>query len=462
MTRGPKSASFQSFGALRQGRRAWEAASQCHSLTLCAESSVSSTESCLPLLPCRREENDHTIHVAPVMAPPELADDQHVGSIRAVPEEAVLSSHCRGRMGCIHSGARDAGRVLASMRSRWPAWLAIAQLCCVAYILVLTFSPAPLGAVQPGTGFIDPAPRPTVLATDRRAMCNARDFPRVGLCALSAVGHRHSDQVQSSAVLGRTGPPIEIHVKLLNSHEMHAKTGRFVGAAALLHTVAHCIRWALQRNLGRLLLGTTTGVSGLVAIVLLPLISLPMMLPPSVRARVSYEVRKTLHYLFIPFCAALAAPCAYGRDPKWRLHRIRHGVLLGPVGGRLDLLLALADPKGPLSPTSKWFPNGVQMTLPIAADRSEGFVYVCVPWVSKHQWHAFSIFPNPHNRSLGHVHMQACGDWTSAVHRAVQVSTRAAGLGARAVPHPLQEGHLLRQPDSGGFRHRDHAGIVGD
>ena len=356
------------------------------------------------------------------LASPELPDQHVIGTRTAVHAESELSQYRRGRMGCITSGATGAGRIYASVRSKWPAWLAIVQLCCVAYILVLTFSPAPLGAVQPGTGFIDPAPRPTVLAAD------------VAQCAMLAISRASAFALYPPLVIviltkckallswaERT--PIEIYVKLLNSHEMHAKTGRFVGMAALLHTVAHCIRWALQKNLGHLLLGTTTGASGLVAIVLLPLISLPMMLPPSIRTRVSYEIRKTLHYLFIPFCAALAAHAPTSAVPN--------GGFIGYVMG-FCLALWVADStycwlwltRKVSDPHFQVFPNGVQMTLPIAAERSEGFVYVCVPWVSKHQWHAFSIFPNPQDRSLGHVHMQAVGDWTSAVHRAVQVSTR--------------------------------------
>ena len=49
--------------------------------------------------------------------------------------------------------------------------------------------------------------------------------------------------------------------------------------------------------------------------------------------------------------------------------------------------------------------SGVQMTMAVsdsfqATYAQGGFGYVCLPWVSKFQWHAFSLFEHPTVRVL--------------------------------------------------------------
>lgn len=52
-----------------------------------------------------------------------------------------------------------------------------------------------------------------------------------------------------------------------------------------------------------------------------------------------------------------------------------------------------------------------------------GYGYVCLPWVSKYEWHAFSLFEHPTDPNLRQVFMMKTGDWTSDVHRQLQRNT---------------------------------------
>ena len=52
-----------------------------------------------------------------------------------------------------------------------------------------------------------------------------------------------------------------------------------------------------------------------------------------------------------------------------------------------------------------------------------GYVLVCVPWVSRWQWHAFSLFAHPTKPNTSSVFMCKAGDWTTELHRAVQRPT---------------------------------------
>jgi hypothetical protein len=74
-------------------------------------------------------------------------------------------------------------------------------------------------------------------------------------------------------------------------------------------------------------------------------------------------------------------------------------------------------------------PSGVKMTFKVserfqAMGNQGGVCYVCLPWISKHQWHAFSLFENPKNpMAEREIFMQTIGDWTHKVHETVQRET---------------------------------------
>ena len=47
--------------------------------------------------------------------------------------------------------------------------------------------------------------------------------------------------------------------------------------------------------------------------------------------------------------------------------------------------------------------------------KASGFVYLCLPWLNKVEWHAFSLIPHPELPSCSSVCVSALGDWTSQV-----------------------------------------------
>ena len=73
-------------------------------------------------------------------------------------------------------------------------------------------------------------------------------------------------------------------------------------------------------------------------------------------------------------------------------------------------------------------PSGVMMTMDVSPRfRSRyirgGYAYVCVPWVSRNQWHAFSVFEHPSDPARRQVFIQKDGNWTAALHEQLQRST---------------------------------------
>ena len=43
------------------------------------------------------------------------------------------------------------------------------------------------------------------------------------------------------------------------------------------------------------------------------------------------------------------------------------------------------------------------------------YVYVMAPWLSKWQWHAFTVFPEPQKKGHTMLCIGASGDWTQAM-----------------------------------------------
>jgi ferredoxin-NADP reductase len=66
--------------------------------------------------------------------------------------------------------------------------------------------------------------------------------------------------------------------------------------------------------------------------------------------------------------------------------------------------------------------TGTQLTMKVS-DRfvnrlhSGGYVYICFDWLDKHQWHAYSIYENPLDKSERHIFIANNGDWTESVHK---------------------------------------------
>ena len=48
------------------------------------------------------------------------------------------------------------------------------------------------------------------------------------------------------------------------------------------------------------------------------------------------------------------------------------------------------------------------------------YVYVMCPWISKYQWHAFTMFPEPQKENHTMLCIAASGDWTKELHERIK------------------------------------------
>jgi len=65
-----------------------------------------------------------------------------------------------------------------------------------------------------------------------------------------------------------------------------------------------------------------------------------------------------------------------------------------------------------------------------------GYVYICLPWVSLYQWHAFSIVVHPTLPNYSLVCMAAKGDWTKQVHQELSKPSCRPGYVYGPFPSP--------------------------
>jgi len=199
-----------------------------------------------------------------------------------------------------------------------------------------------------------------------------------------------------------------------DAHHLHTFAGTFVACEVVWHSSWHVARWACGGDL-RFLWEHRTGVTGAVALLVTPLIAVPMMFEKA-RKRVPYEYRKTMHYLSVVWGIAVAfhAPatnvfwvvgvcvCLYLGD--WLVGYflcIRYCPTLKMTRlGETAVEVVFQHPKG--------FVN-----------HGGNYVYLCLPWLGKAEWHAFSLYAHPTLENHSSVCVAKLGDWTGALHRAL-------------------------------------------
>ena len=49
-------------------------------------------------------------------------------------------------------------------------------------------------------------------------------------------------------------------------------------------------------------------------------------------------------------------------------------------------------------------------------DNGSGYVYICLPWISKYEWHVFSVYAHPTKPNHSSICMMCIGDWTKTLH----------------------------------------------
>ena len=167
----------------------------------------------------------------------------------------------------------------------------------------------------------------------------------------------------------------------------------------------------------QLLWTSQTGITGLIAIIVTPFIVLPMTVP-YLKKCISFEWRKFLHYLCIVWGVALMfhAPqrifwlvgipvFVYVTDKivegLFRCHLLEsaHFQRLGDT----SCLISFENPPG-------------------FGKQNSAYVYLMLPWLSKYQFHAFTVFPctKPNHSSIC---IHKCGDWTGKLMDAITTPT---------------------------------------
>ena len=80
-------------------------------------------------------------------------------------------------------------------------------------------------------------------------------------------------------------------VNFSDSHKVHSIFGCIVAIETTSHSFFHLLRWARRSNDIQLLWTTNTGITGLIAFSLTPLIALPMAVP-FLKKRMKFELSK--------------------------------------------------------------------------------------------------------------------------------------------------------------------------
>ena len=63
----------------------------------------------------------------------------------------------------------------------------------------------------------------------------------------------------------------------------------------------------------------------------------------------------------------------------------------------------------------------LQFERPANFDRFKAaYIYINVPWISKYEWHAFTVYENPNDPDLMSLCIAKNGDWTNKLHEAVK------------------------------------------
>ncbi|KAL7535065.1 hypothetical protein ACHAXR_006247 [Thalassiosira sp. AJA248-18] len=320
-----------------------------------------------------------------------------------------------------------------------PYWkITVAQLFCVAYILVLTFSDAPVGITDPetkdiidtnsventnnGVIYVNGSYRAVVAIGGYQKICLAISrmsafsmYPMIVVVFITKMKALQSFFAKT---------PLSMYLGVLKEgHDYHIHAGRYIAFDVWLHTLFHLLRWAHQGNI-KLLWTSVVGLTGLITVTSTPLIAFPMMY---YKDKIRYEIRKGLHYLFYVFAIAMC----FHVPPSG----IPNGGFIAPILGTCVVVYTLDAAYVYFFMTEKVettafavLSSGVRISMPVSerfqkhAGRA-GYAYICLPWINDKQWHAFSLFEDPSDPSIQQMFLMKNGDWTNTVHAALSRDT---------------------------------------
>jgi len=207
-----------------------------------------------------------------------------------------------------------------------------------------------------------------------------------------------------------------------DTHKLHAYCGWVMFFDALLHTTAHLIRWGLQGNLYLLASKESrTGITGLIGIITILIVVLPMTV---FKKYMKFEIRKYTHYLFWLLALVLSLHVPIQAFPNGGFCGFVFPILM--LSYAIDAMyVKFLMSERITTPSYKVLKAGVELSMPVSERfqkslKSGGYGYVMLPWISKYQWHAYSLYENPLDPSIRHMFLAKAGDWTSEVHTRIE------------------------------------------
>mmetsp|Transcript_9678 Transcript_9678/g.14942 ORF Transcript_9678/g.14942 Transcript_9678/m.14942 type:complete len:528 (+) Transcript_9678:740-2323(+) len=199
-------------------------------------------------------------------------------------------------------------------------------------------------------------------------------------------------------------------------HKVHKIFGIVVGIETMSHSFFHLLRWGLNNEMS-LLWQTAAGITGFIAAAVTPLICWPMVVP-FLKQHIRFEVRKGLHYLSIVWAIALLFH-APSRIP----------VLIGTASAvyAVDHIFGYVKRNNLIETAyfERYGENGVALHFKNPKsweDKSPtSYVLIMCPWISKYQWHAFTMFPDPSKENHSMLCIGNSGDWTKQLYDKIKV-----------------------------------------
>lgn len=206
-----------------------------------------------------------------------------------------------------------------------------------------------------------------------------------------------------------------------DTHALHVFSGWYILFDSAIHTFCHILRWINQRNVHLLWSNpdgcNPSGITGMIVILSTFIIVLPMSV---FKKYFKFEMRKYAHYFFWVFCIAMTFHAPFWALPNAGFCRFIFPILI--IWYALDATYVkffMSERIGTVS--YRVLDSGVELSMPVSERfqnnlQSGGYGYVMAPWVDRNQWHAFSIYENPLDKSVRHMFMAKVGDWTTKIH----------------------------------------------
>lgn len=305
-------------------------------------------------------------------------------------------------------------------------YLLVACLVSAIYCVITSFGTAPVGVLEDASdidGFGGDegckdglkrciCPRNTVCAQSIVQVASlgiARVsiyavYPFIMILFLSKANHLVS--LLQSSVFG-------VYFQFSELHHLHTQGGKIVELATWVHVFFHCLRWGFRDELD-FLIYEQTGMTGVVATIVMPFITWPMA-SDYLHKKLKFEYRKGLHYLSWIWGLALvfhapAVNIAYLVGIPLFIYFLNYalGLYFGTflvrstIFRRLDTGVSLSFEN----------PKGFELT-------GASYALVMLPWINTLEWHAFSVFPHPTEPNHSSFCISAVGDWSKKLHNEI-------------------------------------------